>query len=252
MVVAPIAIAILIGLVAGALRRGRLTTLGRVHMSRFWLLAVAAVFALGADLVDLPVPAVFAVVGLLAGIGFAASNLLIPGMAVVGIGVAVNLAPVALNGAMPVRADAMVEADIVAEADLDRVELSGAREIADSDTILEILGDVIPLSPFGQVMSFGDLIVLVGLADVIANMMRARRPARLPRGATATLTALGWDVPPDDDIFLDLRSSIGGQHAEIPVGDGQAAEPPVRSVAPSPMVAPSWDSVSALTSSDTL
>jgi hypothetical protein len=250
-VVAPIAIAMLIGLVAGALGRGRLTTLARARLSRFWLLAVAVGCALGADLVDLPVPAVFAVAGLLAGIGFAASNLLIPGMAVVGLGVAVNLVPVALNGAMPVRAEALVDAHIVAEADLDRVELSGARELADSDTILEILGDVIPVSPFGQVMSFGDLIVLVGLADVVANLMRARRPRRLPHGAAATLIALGWEVPPDDDIFIDLRANLGEPHPGIDVGGGQAAEPAPRWAEYGSTMAPTWESVSALSSSDT-
>jgi Family of unknown function (DUF5317) len=250
-VVAPIAIAILIGLVAGAMGRGRLTTLARVHLSRFWLLAVAVGCALGADLIDLPVPAVFAVAGLLAGIGFAASNLLIPGMAVVGIGVAINLAPVALNGAMPVRAEALVDAHIVAASDLDRVELSGARELADSDTILEILGDVIPLSPFGQVMSFGDLIVLVGLADVVANLMRARRPRRLPHGAAATLIALGWEMPPDDDIFIDLRASLGEPLSGLRLGEMKPAEPSPRWARLNPTTAPTWESVSALSSSDT-
>lgn len=225
-VVAPIVVAILIGLVAGVLRRGRLASLARARLRRPLLLALAVLCAVGADVFDLPAPAVLAFVGLLAGIAFAASNLLIPGMVVVGLGVAANLVPVALNGTMPVRADALVEADIVARADLDRVDLRGAREIADSDTNLEILGDVIPVPLFGQVMSFGDLIILVGLADVIANLMRARRPARLPRGASATLLALGWDLPPDDDIFIDLRSSIDKGLARP--GEVRSANPPSR------------------------
>ena len=192
-VVAPIAVAILIGLVAGALRRGRLVSLTRTRLRRPLLLAIAVICALAADVLDVPSPAIFAFVGLLAGIAFAGSNLLIPGMVVVGIGVAVNLLPVALNGAMPVRADALVDAGIVAEADLDRVVLRGARELADSETSLEILGDVIPVPQVDQVMSFGDLIVLIGLTDVIANLMRVRRPLRLPRGARSSLEALGWD-----------------------------------------------------------
>ena len=228
MVVAPIAVAILIGLVAGALRRGRLVSLTRTRLRRPVLLGVAVVCALGADIVDLPSPAVFAFVGLLAGIAFAGSNLRIPGMVVIGIGVAVNLFPIALNGATPVRADALVDADIVAEADLDRVVLRGARELADSETILEILGDVIPVPQLDQVMSFGDLIVLIGLADVIANLMRVRRPLRLPRGADASLVALGWEMPPDDDIFIDLRESLGEDlSAPTPTWDSVPAFSPI-------------------------
>ena len=137
MIVAPIAIAILIGLVAGALRRGRLASLTRTRLRRPLILALAVASALGADVLELPYPAVLALAGLLAGIAFAGSNLLIPGMMVVGIGISVNLLPIALNGAMPVRAEALVDAEIVAEADLDRVELRGARELADSETTLE-------------------------------------------------------------------------------------------------------------------
>jgi hypothetical protein len=262
-VVAPIAVAILVGLVAGALRRGRLATLARTRLRRPVLLALAVACALAADVLDLPAPAVFAFVGLLAGIWFAASNLLIPGMFVVGIGVVANLVPVALNGAMPVRGEALVDASLVAESDLERVELSGARELADSDTTLEVLGDVIPVPQFDQVVSFGDLIILVGLADVIANLMRARRPARLPRGAGATLIALGWDVPPDDDIFIDLRTSLDQDLTRPRPGDvtrpsGPAPGRPRATTSTRPVASPepagvrstpgrAGDSVSALT-----
>ena len=260
-VVAPIAVAILIGLVAGALRRGRLGSLTRTRLRRPLLLAIAVICALAADVLDVPSPAIFAFVGLLAGIAFAGSNLLIPGMVVVGIGVAVNLLPVALNGAMPVRADALVDAGIVAEADLDRVVLRGARELADSETSLEILGDVIPVPQVDQVMSFGDLIVLIGLTDVIANLMRVRRPLRLPRGARSSLEALGWDMPPDDDIFIDLRDSLGelqstprpGQ-ARSPDTRWSAHEPPSALSRPTPEAGarstPARDSVSAFSAID--
>lgn len=237
MIVAPIAIAILIGLVAGALRRGRLASLTRTRLRRPLLLALAVASALGADVLELPYPAVLALAGLLAGIAFAGSNLLIPGMMVVGIGISVNLLPIALNGAMPVRAEALVDAEIVAEADLDRVELRGARELADSETTLEVLGDVIPVPQLDQVMSFGDLIILIGLADVITNLMRVRRPLRLPRGAGASLVAMGWDLPPGDDIFIDLRKSLGDDHpAPRP---GEARSPDAQSSGPAPTVPPS-------------
>jgi len=233
-IVAPIAIAILIGLVAGALRRGRLASLTRTRLRRPLLLALAVASALGADVLELPYPAVLALAGLLAGIAFAGSNLLIPGMMVVGIGISVNLLPIALNGAMPVRAEALVDAEIVAEADLDRVELRGARELADSETTLEVLGDVIPVPQLDQVMSFGDLIILIGLADVITNLMRVRRPLRLPRGAGASLVAMGWDMPPGDDIFIDLRKSLGDDRSAP--RPGEARSPDAQSSGPAPIV----------------
>ena len=43
-----------------------------------------------------------------------------------------------------------------------------------SDKLL-ILGDVVPVSPLGEIVSFGDLIFGVGLADVIVHLMRPAR-----------------------------------------------------------------------------
>ncbi|MFQ5557829.1 MAG: DUF5317 family protein [Acidimicrobiales bacterium] len=208
---------IVIGLVVGTVRRGRLSALLSARLRRPMLLVVAVTSAAAVDLLDPPSPVIWAVVGLVAGLAYAASNLLVAGMGVIAIGVATNLVPVALNGSMPVRADALVEAGIVADADLDRVQLRGARELADEHTVLEILGDVIPVPTVGQVVSFGDLIVLVGLADVVANLMRRRRPLRLPRGTVTTLAMLGWDRPITDGTGevlvvsgerIDLREPI--------------------------------------------
>ena len=195
MVLLPIVVAIAIGLFAGALRRGRIASLAQTRLRHPWLLAVALACSVAVDFVDPPAPMFWAVLGLIAGLVFAGTNLLVVGMAVIGVGIALNLIPVMVNGSMPVRGDALVDAEIVAAEDLDRVELRGARELADQTTSLEILGDVIPVPSLGQVMSFGDLIVLVGLADVVHNLMRQRRPRRFPRGTDATLAALGWLSP---------------------------------------------------------
>ena len=196
MIVAPIAIAILIGLVAGALRRGRLASLIKARLRLPALLAVAVACALSADILDLPAPSVLAFIGLVAGIAFAARNLLIPGMAVIGIGLAANLVPISLNGAMPVRGEALVDADIVAEEPIsigssctERPRAGRLRVPTSSCSAMSYRCPV-----FEQVMSFGDLIILVGLADVIANLMRARRrPAKPPprRGSHPHRPGLG-------------------------------------------------------------
>ena len=205
MAVAPIALALVIGLVAGFVRGGRLSALARTRLQTLPLLVAALVCGVLVDTVDLPRPGVWAVVGLLAGLAFAARNLHVVGMAVVGVGLALNLLPVAVNGAMPVRSDALVEAGMVAEADLDRVVLDGAREIAGPDTRLDFLGDILPISLTGQVLSFGDLIMLVGLADVVANLMLQRRARRLPDGAARSLASLGWnESTAHDGGIIDL------------------------------------------------
>ena len=46
-----------------------------------------------------------------------------------------------------------------------------------SDKLL-ILGDVVPISPLGEVVSFGDLIGGVGLVDVIVHLMRPAKRRR--------------------------------------------------------------------------
>ena len=204
--VAPIAAFAAIGLVAGGVRRGRLGWMVK-NRPRLWGLAAAALAATavgdafgagvsGFEVAGITAPAVLALIGMGAGLAFVASNLAMGGMAVVGVGIAANLAALVANRATPVRAGALVEARIVDPADVDRAVLGGPREIADSGTVLEILGDVIPVPELGLVVSFGDLIVLVGLAAVISNLMRHRPAGVLPRSAEQALAALSWAPSP--------------------------------------------------------
>jgi hypothetical protein len=228
----PIALAVLVGILAGLLRGGRFVALGRTRIRTAPLLVVAVIVGVLVDVADLPAPGVWAIVGLVAGLGFATRNIHLVGMSIVGLGLALNLVPVAVNGAMPVRADALVEAGMVDAADLERVTLDGAREIAGPDTHLETLGDILPLGLTGQVLSFGDLIMLVGLADVVSNLMLQRRSRRLPAGATAGLAALGWrESAVGDGGIIDLEPVPTAQPSSIttasPVHDWGMAPPAV-------------------------
>lgn len=230
MAVAPIGIAVLIGLVAGLVRRGRFASLARTRLRAVSLLAVAVACGALVDATSVPIPGVWAGVGLVAGVAFALRNAHVVGMAIIGVGVALNLLPVVVNGTMPVRADALVEAGMVDSADLDRVSLDGAREIAGPETRLDSLGDVIPIRLTAQVLSFGDLIMLVGLADVIANLMLQRRPRRLPQGAAPTLVHFGWrEAPAREGGLIDLTGPVGAQPPAItsarPVHDWGTAPP---------------------------
>ena len=206
--VTPVAAFAVVGLIAGGIRRGRLAW-GLRARPKLWGLAAAALAVtavadasgagggfLGFELAGVPGPVLLALVGMGIGLAFVASNLTVGGMAVIGTGIAANLVPLVANRATPVRGEALVRARIVAAEDVDRAVLGGPREIADSGTVLEILGDVIPVPPLGLVVSFGDLIILVGLAAVIHNLMRRRPAGALPQGAEQVLAVLNWSPPP--------------------------------------------------------
>ena len=66
---------------------------------------------------------------------------------------------------------ALVSAGVVdTESQLDTLVLSGGNEVADG-AFLGFLGGIIPL-PWGQVLSIGDVLWLVGLSLVTASVMR--------------------------------------------------------------------------------
>ncbi|RMH75985.1 MAG: hypothetical protein D6683_10610, partial [Actinomyces sp.] len=240
MVIVPTLIALAVGLVAGLVRGGRLDALSGLRLRALPLLVVALVAGTVVDLVDVPRPGWWALVGLVAGLAFVVANLRLVGMTVVAVGLVVNLVPVLVEGATPVRGDALVAAGIVDAGQLDRVELRGARVLADDDTRLEILGDVIPVPALHQVLSFGDLIVLVGLADVVANALRRRRPRRLPRGGAASLRAFGWYEPdPHADLAASFRAGPGPLWGLSPSGTGATPPPdPDEAVVPRPAGVP--------------
>ena len=58
-------------------------------------------------------------------LAFAFRNIRLAGMAVVSVGIIANLVPLVLNGATPVRPEALVEAGMIDAADLEHVTLSG-------------------------------------------------------------------------------------------------------------------------------
>jgi hypothetical protein len=201
-------LAVLIGLFIGLLRRGRIRNLIDVQVSWWPLLIVGIAVPAVVDRVDGSHAWVWVGAALAALVVFAARNLRIVGMSVVAIGLACNLLPTVVNQGMPVRAEALVQARLVSPTDLDRVILHGARQLRTDDHPLWFLGDIVPVSETTQVVSFGDLIVLVGLADVAANLLLRQRVRRrsLPHGAEAALLSI---APPDDRLgsatVIDLR-----------------------------------------------
>lgn len=213
MAVAPTLIAVCVGLIIGFLRRGRLASIARTRIRHPEFLAVAIAASLFIDASDAGPSGTIALVGFIGGLAFAIVNLHLAGMTVIAVGITANLLPIALNGAMPVRPEALVEAEMVTAEELPRVSLSGARELSDDSTMLAVLGDTFPVRWTGQVVSIGDLIMMVGLADVVSNLMLQRRRRRLHPSAIPALEALGWHEDPDlitdtGVVTIDLREEV--------------------------------------------
>lgn len=129
---------------------------------------------------------------------FCAANLRLTGMSIVLIGVAANLLPIALNGGMPVR----LPAD--ATDDQRRALEESVTHQPEGDDTLGFLGDIIVLpDPMNRSVSFGDLILGVGMVDVLFHASRARR-RRVPAPVTGGEQSEGSDAgqggvaPPDD------------------------------------------------------
>lgn len=211
--VAPLLLAVGAGLLFGFLRRGRLTSIARTRIRHPEFLAVTIGCSLFIDLADFGPAGLIALVGLIGGLAFAMVNGHLIGMWIIAIGIAANLLPVAVNGAMPVRPEALVEAEMVTAEELPRTSLTGARELADDETFLAFLGDTFPVRWTKQVVSVGDLIMMVGLTDLVTNLMLQRRRRRLHPSAIPALEALGWheeiDLTSDTGVVtIDLRDEI--------------------------------------------
>jgi hypothetical protein len=113
---------------------------------------------------------------------FCVANLRLRGLAVVAVGIALNGAVITLNSGMPIRApEAAVEATTKHHAERPSDKLT-------------FLGDIILVPALRQSLSFGDLIMLVGLVDVLFHS--SRKPSVRRRAATAQ--------PPS---ALDIRSA---------------------------------------------
>ncbi len=114
-------------------------------------------------------------------LGFAARNLVLRGMGIVMIGIACNAVVITLNQGMPVKIPAAWHSDA------DWAAPTVKHHVQQPDDKLRFLSDIIVLEePYNAVLSFGDLILAVGLIDVAYNA--SRRP-KSRRTRTIDLTA---------------------------------------------------------------
>ncbi len=178
-------VAVAVGLATGLARGGDLRRLGQTHVVWPALALVGLAIPTLVNAVDPPLAGLFVIAALAAVIGFAMANLHLTGMGVVAFGTLMNLAPLALNGYMPVSGEALVAVDLASTEELSSIEFVGPRQLQSDGDLLTFLGDIIPLGLTQQVMSFGDLVILIGIADVAANLVWTRRRKKQHRAMVA-------------------------------------------------------------------
>ena len=124
-------------------------------------------------------------------LGFCYGNLIVRGMAVVAIGIAANFVAIAVNQGMPIAAPP----DWRAAGFANQTVKHHTETSADS---LHSLSDIIVVRNLNEALSFGDLIIIVGMCDVTFHASRRRKRTRgTPAITKAASIAAGAEVPGD-------------------------------------------------------
>lgn len=180
--------AVAVGLLLGFAARGRLTNMTRRSLRGWSVLAAGIATQAAAGRVGGPewtTSLVLASYALL--LLFAVLNLHLVGMGVVMIGMMANAAVIGVNDGMPIRPAAVVAAGLATPEQADRMRADVKRRPERDPDRLVVLADIIPVPPLREVVSFGDLAIGVGVADVIVHLMRPSRRTR--SGAAAPVPA---------------------------------------------------------------
>lgn len=207
-------VAIVVGFAAGRLRAPQGARAPRLRFEWLPLLGIGAAGNLLAYVLD-GTPATLALAASLAVLlGFVGVNTHVTGILVIGLGLLLNLVAVSVNNGMPVRAGALVAAGVVERTEVDTLEFRGPRHLETSADTVPVLGDVLPLPVGGEVLSFGDLLVVFGAADAVRELARRRRPAwsaqeRADYRSTMTQMRVvqDWGTAPSGDPDSGSQSS---------------------------------------------
>lgn len=107
---------------------------------------------------------------------FIGANLRLSGAWLMLVGVAMNAVVIFSNSGMPVSADAIADSGQSSSLAALASDSDGFKHHQlDSQTLLPILADVIPLAPpLGMVVSIGDLVFYAGIGWVVVAAMRKR------------------------------------------------------------------------------
>lgn len=166
--------ALVLGIVVGFATGGRLSNISRRTLELVWLLVLSALLQVAAEALDVSDTVGLALV-LVSYVGlaaFAVANIRLVGMPVVLVGLLCNLVVITANGGMPVREDALLASRAVTAEKIGSLDFGAKRHLEDGDDVLTFLGDIVPVRVTEEVLSFGDLIIAIGIADVIFRLLK--------------------------------------------------------------------------------
>lgn len=176
-------VAVVVGGSVGLLRAPTGAHTSRPVVRRTWLVGLGAVLYAAALLLDGGIATLVMAASLTALIAAASANRHLTGVVVVGLGLLLNLTALVLNNGMPVRQIALERAGVVAAGEVPT--LGGAQHLETRSDAFGVLGDVLPISLTREVLSFGDLIVILGAADAVRELARRQSRPWTPRERTA-------------------------------------------------------------------
>jgi hypothetical protein len=211
-------VAIVVAILVVPLTGGQLSRLANIQLRRVWLLFGGLGLQIVLEFVDLPkaryddVGLALLLLSYVLVIGFGLSNLLLTGMGVITVGIAMNAFVIALNQGMPYRVPEGTTAETTVKHRPER-----------PDDVLPVLGDSIALGdPVNAAISFGDLVIAVGLVDL--TYRASRRPRRSRRHAADAGTS-GSDAEP---AVAPPSALTPGRAAPRPAPGRPAPAPPSR------------------------
>jgi len=184
-----LALALVAGLIAGSVAKGRVQNIREIHLRWMPVLFVSLIMGLLPLFVDLSKPPRLALqfVSMLGVLAFLILNAqataggVRAGFLTITAGWALNFIVIAANGGMPLSRWAFERGPggpiTPGRGGFFKIVIAGPR------SKLRFLGDVIPIKPLGQVLSIGDVILIAGIIIVIAAGMRAR--TRIPETVAA-------------------------------------------------------------------
>jgi uncharacterized protein DUF5317 len=174
---------LVLGLVSGLARGGKVSNLGQVHLRYPALVPAGLVLQVGAEVTAGPRPSTRGIVVLCTSyvlmVAFVTANRRLPGALAIGAGLVLNLAVIAANGGMPVSIEAARVAGIEPGTYLHTAVKH--REMLPG-TPLGFLGDLIPIPYLRTVASIGDVVLAAGIFRLVDGLVRYQPRHRAARG----------------------------------------------------------------------
>lgn len=177
---------VLLAVLVSYLRGGRLRRIADARLRLPWLLFAGLALQIGVDLAAgrelladaSPAGLSLLIVSQVLVVIWLVLNRHLPGVVLVAIGLALNAAVIAANGAMPVDPDAMQALG------LGPLEVPpGKHTLLTEATRLPWLADIFPLPPLRSIISVGDVVIAAGLLPLTHALMTWRTERERRGGA---------------------------------------------------------------------